>query len=86
MTLQVIAACVVGGVNIFGGSGTVVGAALGALFLGFISNALILLRLSQFWLQAIYGVVILVAVGAGRGPRSAGSSACDDADERRVAP
>ena len=62
VTLQVIAAVVVGGVNIFGGSGTVYGAALGALFLGFISNALILLRLSQFWLQALYGVVILIAV------------------------
>lgn len=62
VVLQVVAACVVGGVNIFGGSGTVVGAGLGALFLGFISNALILLRLSQFWLQAIYGIVILVAV------------------------
>jgi rhamnose transport system permease protein len=62
VTLQVIAAVVVGGVNIFGGSGTVVGAALGALFLTFIGNALILLRLSQFWLQAIYGLVILVAV------------------------
>ena len=55
VTLQVIAAVVVGGVNINGGSGTVVGAALGALFLAFIQNALILLRLSQFWLQAIYG-------------------------------
>ncbi|HSS35039.1 MAG TPA: ABC transporter permease [Patescibacteria group bacterium] len=63
VTLQVIAAVVVGGVNIFGGSGTVVGAGLGAMFLAFISNALILLSLSQFWLQAIYGVVILVAVG-----------------------
>ena len=62
VTLQVIAAVVVGGVNIFGGSGTVFGAALGALFLGFVANALILLRLSQFWLQAIYGIVILVAV------------------------
>ena len=62
VTLQVIAAVVVGGVNIFGGSGTVFGAALGALFLGFISNALILVRLSQFWLQAIYGLVIIIAV------------------------
>jgi rhamnose transport system permease protein len=62
VTLQVVAAVVVGGVNIFGGSGTVVGAGLGALFLAFISNALILLRLSQFWLQAIYGIVILAAV------------------------
>jgi rhamnose transport system permease protein len=62
VTLQVIAAVVVGGVNIFGGSGTVIGAALGALFLAIIGNALILLRLSQFWLQALYGLVILIAV------------------------
>jgi rhamnose transport system permease protein len=62
--LQVIAAVVVGGVAIFGGSGSVVGAALGAVFLGFISNALILLNLSQFWLEAIYGAVILAAVAA----------------------
>ena len=63
VTLQVIAAVVVGGVNIFGGSGTVVGAGLGAMFLAFISNSLLLLSLSQFWLQAIYGLVILIAVG-----------------------
>jgi rhamnose transport system permease protein len=62
VVLQVVAAVVVGGVNIFGGSGTVYGAALGALFLGLIANALTLLHLSQFWLQAIYGAVILVAV------------------------
>ncbi len=37
---------------------------IGAYFLGFVANALILVGLSQFWLQAIYGVVILVAVGA----------------------
>jgi rhamnose transport system permease protein len=60
--LAIIAAVVVGGVNIFGGSGTLAGAALGALFLGFIANALILVGLSQFWLQAIYGAVILAAV------------------------
>ena len=64
VVLAVIAAVVVGGVNIFGGTGTLVGAALGALFLGFIANALILVGLSQFWLQAIYGLVILVAVSA----------------------
>lgn len=64
VVLAVVAAVVVGGVNIFGGSGTLVGAALGALFLGFIANALILVGLSQFWLQAIYGLVILLAVSA----------------------
>ncbi len=64
VVLAIVAAVVVGGVNIFGGSGTLAGAALGALFLGFIANALILVGLSQFWLQAIYGVVILLAVSA----------------------
>jgi rhamnose transport system permease protein len=64
VVLAIVAAVVVGGVNIFGGSGTLAGAALGALFLGFIANALILVGLSQFWLQAIYGLVILVAVSA----------------------
>ncbi|MGZ8760319.1 MAG: ABC transporter permease [Aeromicrobium sp.] len=64
LSLAVVAAVVVGGVNIFGGTGSVVGAMLGALFLGFIANALILVGLSQFWLQAIYGAVILVAVSA----------------------
>jgi len=62
--LAIVAATVVGGVNIFGGSGTLAGAALGALFLGFVANALPLIGLNQFYLQAIYGVVILVAVAA----------------------
>ena len=64
LELEVIAAVVVGGVNIFGGSGTVFGAMLGAILLGTIDNSLTLLRVSQFWLQAIDGAVILLAVGA----------------------
>ena len=61
-SLAVIAAVVVGGVSIAGGSGTVMGAALGALFLALINNALLLLLLPQEWLQMIYGAVILFAV------------------------
>jgi rhamnose transport system permease protein len=64
LTLAVVAAVVVGGVNIFGGSGTVLGAILGALLLGTIDNSLTLLHLSQFWLRAIDGAVILAAVSA----------------------
>ena len=60
--LAIVAAAVVGGVNIFGGSGTLAGAALGALFLGFVANALPLIGLNQFYLQAIYGAVILAAI------------------------
>jgi rhamnose transport system permease protein len=53
---------VVGGVNIFGGVGTIIGAVLGAIILGSIQNALTILRLNPFWLQAITGGVILLAV------------------------
>jgi rhamnose transport system permease protein len=59
--LSVIAACVIGGVSIAGGSGTVVGVLLGCLFLGVIKNALPLLGVSPFWQMAISGVVIVAA-------------------------
>lgn len=62
LELQVIAAVVVGGVNIFGGSGEISGALLGAIVLGTIDNSLSFLRVSQFWLQAIDGAAILIAV------------------------
>jgi rhamnose transport system permease protein len=64
LELLVVAAVVVGGVNIFGGSGTVLGAVLGAILLGTIENSLTLLHLSQFWLQAVSGAAILAAVTA----------------------
>ena len=60
--LQTVAASVVGGVNIFGGSGTVIGVILGAFLLGTIENALILVRISPFWQLAAQGLLILVAV------------------------
>lgn len=64
LELQVVAAAVVGGVNVFGGAGTVFGAMLGALTLATISNALALTRVSQLWLQAIAGAALLIAVTA----------------------
>jgi rhamnose transport system permease protein len=58
----VIAACVIGGVSIAGGVGSVAGAMLGALFLSVIGNALPVLQVSPFWQSALTGLVILVAV------------------------
>jgi len=60
--LSVIAACVIGGISIAGGVGSVAGAALGALFLGIIGNALPVIQVSPFWQSAITGTVIVVAV------------------------
>lgn len=60
--LQAIAAAIVGGVNIFGGSGTIPGVLLGSLLLGIIVNALNLVRISPFWKLAVQGLIILLAV------------------------
>jgi rhamnose transport system permease protein len=60
--LDVIAACVIGGVSIAGGVGTVAGTVLGALFLGVVKNALPVIHVSPFWQLAISGVAILGAV------------------------
>jgi rhamnose transport system permease protein len=64
--LLVVAAVVVGGVAIFGGSGTVVGAALGAVLLNTIAQALVALRISAFWNQAIAGGLLLAAIAFDR--------------------
>ncbi len=60
--LTVITAVVVGGVAIFGGSGSVVGAALGALLLSTINSALYVLGISDFWDQAIFGFLLILAI------------------------
>ena len=62
LELDVVAAAVVGGVAIFGGSGSVVGAAIGAVLLTTITSALTALRVDKFWQQAIVGVLILAAI------------------------
>jgi rhamnose transport system permease protein len=64
--LTVIAAAVVGGVAIFGGTGSVYGAALGALLLGTITSSLIVLRVEAFWQQAAIGALLLIAIAFDR--------------------
>jgi len=60
--LTVIAAAVVGGVAVRGGSGTVLGVAAGSLLLLVINNGLTLVRVDPLWLQGVYGLVILAAI------------------------
>ena len=66
LELDIVAAVVVGGVAIFGGSGTVLGAALGALLLTVINNALPTLGIDQFWQRAIVGALIIGAIALDR--------------------
>jgi rhamnose transport system permease protein len=60
--LQVIAACLIGGVAITGGVGSALGVVLGCQFLGVIRSSLPLVGISAFWQMFINGVVILIAV------------------------
>lgn len=65
--MYVIAACVIGGVSVNGGSGKVTGVMLGALIIGVINNGLPMLRLTgsaEFWKKLIQGSLILIAVVA----------------------
>lgn len=65
MELQSVAAVVVGGVNTFGGSGTVVGALLGAILIDLLGQGLIRwLSISEFWRDALLGLLILLAVAS----------------------
>ncbi|MDB1692773.1 ABC transporter permease [Enterococcus casseliflavus] len=60
--LNVIAACVLGGVSVNGGVGKISGLITGALLFGILNNALPLLNASTFWEDAIQGVVIVAAI------------------------
>jgi rhamnose transport system ATP-binding protein len=59
---QAISAVVVGGVSIFGGSGSVYGAALGAIIFAVLQNGIQLLGINRFWLQAVLGAAIVATV------------------------
>jgi rhamnose transport system permease protein len=63
MELMVIAAAVVGGVSTNGGSGTMIGALLGATMINLLQQSLLRwLVISNFWVSALLGLLILVSV------------------------
>jgi len=62
LELQAVGAAVIGGVAIFGGSGTVWGAAIGAFLLVTINRALPVLGVQDFWQQFVVGVLIIGSI------------------------
>lgn len=59
--LNVIASAVIGGVSLNGGRGTILGAVLGAMIIGVLYNALVLLSVPTYWQQAFIGGIIIIA-------------------------
>ena len=62
---SVTAACI-GGTSLSGGRGSIIGAVVGGVFMGIISNAVVILRISTYAEQIIIGVVILAAIAIDR--------------------
>jgi len=67
--LDAIAAAVIGGTSLAGGSGSVLGVLIGACIMGVIKNGLVLMRVSSYWQTAIIGVIIVLAVVLDRAKR-----------------
>jgi len=61
--LRLIAACIIGGASLKGGKGTVLGGLLGLIFVGFINNGMVLLRVPVYWQNLAMGIILLLAVG-----------------------
>ena len=62
LEMKAIAACVLGGISLLGGTGSIIGAVLGAYFLTQIDSVLVLLRLPAWWNDFIAGLVLLAVL------------------------
>lgn len=62
LELKVITAVILGGASLLGGQGKIMGALLGTLFMGIVANIMILARVSGYWQQIIFGIILIFAV------------------------
>lgn len=60
--MDAIASCYIGGASAYGGTGTVMGAVIGAVFMGVLNNGMSIMGVDSNWQQAIKGLVLLAAV------------------------
>lgn len=63
LELDVIAATIIGGTSLSGGSGTVIGTIIGVLIMGVLRNGIMLMGINPFWQQVLVGMVVIGAVG-----------------------
>jgi ribose transport system permease protein len=60
--LLAITACILGGLSLMGGQGSVVGILVGALLIGVLQNEMVMLNINPFWHKIVIGLVLLVAI------------------------
>jgi simple sugar transport system permease protein len=66
LIFTVFAASVIGGIELEGGRGRMLGAFTGVVLLGLVNNVLVLRNTSTFWIDAVNGAIILIALGLAR--------------------
>lgn len=64
--MAIIAACVIGGVSLFGGAGSILGAVFGSIFMTMLTNGMTITGISPFYQQLILGIVVIVSVAFDR--------------------
>jgi len=72
--LTVIASVIVGGTNLFGGEGRMLGTVIGTLLLALISNGLVMIHVSAFYQQVVEGVILLLAIWFNKGASLLGNN------------
>jgi putative multiple sugar transport system permease protein len=60
--LDAIASCFIGGASAYGGTGTISGAVIGAIFMGVLNNGMSIMGIDSNWQRAVKGLVLLAAV------------------------
>ena len=62
LEMKVICGAIIGGISISGGMGTMLGAALGAVFMEALTNSLTVMRINVYWQNVVFGVVMILSV------------------------
>ncbi len=75
LELRVITAVILGGASLSGGHGKIIGALLGAMFMGLVSNVMVLARVSGYWQDIILGLILIAAVWSDKALQKRGALA-----------
>ena len=62
LEMKVICGAIIGGISISGGTGTMLGAALGAVFMEALTNSLTVMKISVYWQNVVFGIVMILSV------------------------
>jgi ribose/xylose/arabinose/galactoside ABC-type transport system permease subunit len=60
--MDVITACILGGISVSGGEGRIGGVIIGVLMMGTLTNGMVIMNINEFWQRVVKGLVLIIAV------------------------